>query len=140
MNNCIDHGQGGDARGYGKTRVDGTPVLAHRAAYCAHNGVTVESINGKVVRHECDNPRCVNPAHLVLGTQRENMRDMAIRDRVGSTKLTAGQIAEIRAKCVPSTRGDTRPNPNGYSALGRKYGVSAMTVRAVYLRQSFTHL
>ena len=67
--------------GYGAIRHEGKVVRAHRLAYCHANGVTLESIAGFEVRHSCDNPPCINPAHLLLGTHTDNMRDMFERDR-----------------------------------------------------------
>lgn len=63
------------------------PVLAHRASYSIFKG---EIPLGKLVLHRCDQPLCVNPDHLFIGTQKENMQDMAIKGRrvlSGITKL-----------------------------------------------------
>jgi len=64
--------------GYGQYVLEGKPNSAHRLAFLSKGG---RIPHGKVVRHTCDVRRCVNPEHLILGTQRENMLDMYERGR-----------------------------------------------------------
>lgn len=140
MNNCIDHGNRGDRDGYTRSRFEGSTVPAHRAVYCQHHGVSLGSIRGLVVRHACDNPRCVNPEHLLLGTHGDNMKDLSVRRRHALLVLTEEQVHEIRRVCVPGRRGGKQPeNPNSYAALGARFGVDKATIRNVYLRRSFKH-
>lgn len=80
MESCIDHGQVGSMcrgrrTGYSRVRFEGKVTGGHRRAYCLHNRITLESIAGLVVRHTCNNPRCINPEHLLLGTHQDNMDD-----------------------------------------------------------------
>lgn len=78
---------------------------AHRVAYERVNGPIPPQINGSraVIRHRCDNPLCVNPDHLEIGTQADNMADMAKRNRARSgqahhnARITAEQAMEIVA-------------------------------------------
>ena len=88
--------------GYGKFgwRVDGrhTMARAHRVAWELTNGPVPTNTN---VLHRCDNPSCVNPAHLFLGSQTDNMRDMIHKGRrrasVGNARLNDAQVERIRA-------------------------------------------
>lgn len=64
--------------GYGRFRVDGKKTLAHRASYEAFIGPIPE---GMLVCHKCDTPACVNPSHLFLGTDKDNVRDCINKGR-----------------------------------------------------------
>lgn len=137
--NCIYHDRPSDKAGYGLVYRDGVRHYAHRVAYADSVGVPISALKGLVVRHKCDDPRCVNPDHLLPGTQADNMRDMSLRRRTGNLKLLPDQVAYIRKHCRPNKLGDTRSNPVGYNALGRKYGVGPGAVREVHLGINFRH-
>lgn len=133
MQECVDHGKAGSTGGgYHTVKVAGKVHLLHRMVYCNHNNVPIESIAGQVVRHTCDNNRCVNPHHLVLGTQADNMQDMKDRGRWRNRavqvprihKLTLEQRAEIRALLgtVPQAE------------LARRYGVTQPTISRINQR------
>ncbi len=89
--------------GYGKFKIDGSVQNASRVAWELHNG---ERLLDRVARHTCDDPSCCNPAHLVAGSQKQNMIDMARRGRTNnyrqrgsmnpSAKLTAAQVRKIK--------------------------------------------
>ena len=103
-----------DSRGYARLTVAGKKVLHHRVVYCKHKNIPLETIAGKVVRHTCDNPSCVNPAHLILGTHKENTQDCIQRGRWKSTaRLTVDQINQIRSRVRDS-----------HSELATEFGVS----------------
>lgn len=65
---------------YGQSRKNGKPITAHRLFYQEHTGPVPD---GVCVLHKCDNPRCVNPEHLFLGTNLDNTRDMIAKGRQG---------------------------------------------------------
>lgn len=134
---CINWSGGKLPKGYGITSWKGKRCLAHRLAYCKHNDVTLESIKGLVVRHECDNPSCINPDHLLIGTLADNNRDMVERgrqarvrgERNARTKLTDAQVSEIKSIYVQGSR------EFGGPSLARRYGVKPQTIIKIVLNQ-----
>ena len=80
-----------DKNGYGMLWNGKRMDRAHRLFFAAANGVSVDGVN---VLHDCDNPACVNPKHLHVGTQADNMKEKAIRGRSGKriTQETADKI------------------------------------------------
>lgn len=85
--------------GYGTIMRKRKRLAVHRLSYELWVGNIPD---GLVIRHKCDNPRCVNPNHLVPGTQAQNIADIAERGRYGATKLTVDQVEEIRASDEPT--------------------------------------
>lgn len=81
--------------GYGRVMIDGKCLVAHRRAWEVANGKPVPE--GLVVRHTCDNPPCCRPDHLLVGTQRDNSRDMASRLR-GPAKFDWDTVDRIRQR------------------------------------------
>ena len=67
-----------DTSGYPMVRRNGKFWKANRYSYTIHKG---DIPKGLVIRHTCDNPACINPDHLILGTQKDNVQDMIERNR-----------------------------------------------------------
>lgn len=131
--NCVRHS--GASMTYTSTRVGGKTVKLHRVVYAAHRGVSLESMAGLVVMHTCDNRWCINPDHLVLGTQSENLQDMERKgrgnhpagSRAGRSKLTEEQIVEIKSLARRMT----------HRQLAEKFGVDHSTIGRVLRNQSY---
>lgn len=81
--------------GYPRINLDGnTNVRAHRVIYQLFN--PEQDISGQVVRHSCDNPRCINVAHLEIGNMWDNCHDRDVRGRCGLAKTTPEEVVKIR--------------------------------------------
>lgn len=100
---------GATARGYGHGHRDRKHFYAHRVSWEMANGQTLDS--STVVRHTCDNPPCVNPAHLVIGTQGDNIADMTARGRAFWQQPGYGRATHCRQGHDLDVTG--RPLPNG---------------------------
>lgn len=137
---CIKGNYVDSSHGYSTCYHKGKKVRQHRLAYCISNGLELSDIKGKVVRHTCDNRYCVNPKHLIIGTHKDNMRDMTDRNRqavgttVPSSVLTPEQVKFIRDNYIPHS-------PEfGLGALGKRFGCAKSTVHAVVKRLNWSHL
>lgn len=75
---CVEWIGARNADGYGLTRTEGKQRLAHRVSYERSNGVIPD---GLCVLHRCDNPPCLNPDHLFVGTRGDNAKDCTAKGR-----------------------------------------------------------
>lgn len=123
--------------GYGRVTVEGKRVLAHRLAYAQYWGVTLANIEGLNVLHACDTPACVNPKHLFVGTQTDNMRDRQEKGRQpkgnthGRAVLTEEDVKEIRLR---ATHGEFQRE------IAKLFGVSQTTICEVVARKHWGHI
>lgn len=116
MPTCIEWNRGRSGNGYGHVWYEGRVLGAHRKVFFDCNGWWPV-----VVRHACDNKACVNPAHLLPGTVRDNTQDAADRNLLPSgeahwnCRLSNSAIQELKTL---RARGAT------YAELGERFGVS----------------
>lgn len=104
--------------GYGQFKYKGQYWLAHRYSYVLHKGPIPL---GTIIRHTCDNPACINPEHLLAGTQQDNINDCIARGRRYShpRKLDEYQKKDIIVRLL---EGHT------YQAIADDYNVSKQTI------------
>ena len=138
--------------GYGCMRIGKTRFRANRVSWMIHNGQPDVTL---AVCHHCDNRKCVNPAHLFIGTIPDNNIDRhtkgrsACGDRAGrktcpesfpvgeevtNSKLTDDQVREIRALYKPRTHG------RGPVSLGRRFGVTHRMIYMIVHGKQWKHL
>lgn len=121
---CWEWNGGKYESGYGQVSTpDGRSKVAHRMAYLAWVGPLED---GQYACHRCDNPPCMNPAHIFAGTHKENMEDCANKDRnvhgekTPWSKLTENDVRNIRTAYATGEFSQRE--------LGEAYGVSQSNI------------
>lgn len=117
--------------GYGEFKFDGRIHGTHRVAHVLFTG---ENIDGKVVRHACDNPGCCNPYHTSTGAHVDNVRDRVTRGRSANGEVNGRAV--LLEHQVISIKSDPRSNRE----LGAIYGVHQDTIRAIRNGKTWRHL
>jgi hypothetical protein len=149
LDHCTDKSGGPDAcwpwtgnvgnHGYGQVTPPMAPQqsLAHREAWKRANGPIPA---GLFVCHKCDNPPCVNPRHLFVGTPADNMDDKVRKGRARGlsrrgmagplAKLTNDQVRAIRAMRSTAT----------LTQIAQRYGVAFSTISRICRRETWSHI
>ena len=118
-------------RGYGAIKHANQQWKAHRLSWLLAKG---ENPGNLLVCHKCDNPRCVNPDHLFLGTNKDNMKDCVSKRRNcfgskhPSAKLTEADVIAIYE------------DPRSQPAISASYGIPQAAVSRIKLAKSWTHV
>lgn len=135
---CVLSPHGKTAQGYAVISTSGgKSVYHHRLVLAKKLGVPLSALANKDCRHKCDNPSCVNPNHLELGTRQDNVDDMHARGRAkkavgeaaSKAKLTAEQVLAIRARAKESC-----------TDLAKEFGVSHTAILRIWHRKVWTHI
>lgn len=120
------------SNGYGAFRINGNNVRAHRFSFFLKQQMPIP--NNTVVRHSCDTKACVNPQHLLIGSQQDNVDDRNSRGRqakgesVPTAKLTDGQIESVRR--------DLRSQRK----IATAFGVTRTAVQKIQQRKAWKHV
>lgn len=141
---CCAWGAATNAAGYGVLNSgghNGRPLLAHRVSWEIHNGPIPADgppPHGWVVEHTCDNPQCVNPTHLRLGTYRSNAADMCAKGRQargakqGGAKLTADAVHTLLAALASGA--------TSIAEAAATHGVSTSTIYKIVSGERWAHV
>ena len=119
-------------RGYGQFHASGE-IQAHRVSYKIHIGKIPEKL---IILHKCDNPSCVNPEHLIAGTQKQNIEDSIRKGRftrgekVWKAKLSPKKISEIRNLRMKFD----------VEIIAKKFNVSKSTIRHIFNGYTWCHV
>lgn len=124
-----------DPNGYGRLNVKNKPMLAHRLSYEVHVGPIPA---GKVLCHRCDNPSCVNPAHLMVGEQADNVADMARKGRARKKGLKGS--AHHQALLTEELVRTIRASDLSARELSESLGVSKTAIYEVRSRRTWKHI
>lgn len=131
---------------YGRIRLGGAGskcIAAHRFSYLLAYGHCPDTL---VVMHKCDNPKCVNPRHLLLGTPADNVADMMRKRREGGTfqpghdpRRRIGEahpVSKLTASDVLAIRADDRSHKD----VAADYGVSPKLILNIKTRKAWKHV
>lgn len=117
--------------GYGTITWRGRPWTTHRASYTAFIGPIPR---GKHVLHSCDNRRCINPKHLRLGTNADNVRDRNARGRQArGSKIVTAKLKEADIHAI-------RASHERNAVLADRHNVSTSTIRSVRNLRTWSHV
>lgn len=127
--------------GYGQVRFRGTRELAHRVSWIVFNGEIPgdkSKYGTSCILHQCDNPPCVNPAHLFVGTQRENANDSIGKGRWGKRGCKGERhgravLSESDVKAIRASQQSTRE-------LATEFKVSQSAIVHIKNRRTWSHI
>jgi hypothetical protein len=114
-NGCVLWTGGRTRDGYGRLWIKGRPLFAHRVAWEAKNGPIPTGLN---VCHRCDVRTCINPNHMFLGTQKENMADRSAKLR-----------RKLGIEEGPERRPSKAPEIIRFQILGQEFVTRVLEVR-----------
>jgi hypothetical protein len=132
-----------DKNGYGHVLINYKTLKAHRLSWLIHNG---EIPAGQLVCHRCDVPGCVNPHHLFVGTQSDNMQDMhrkkrhTMRDKRWVQRMDVRGAKNPNAKFTEDDVRYIRSSTEKATDLARKYGVHRNRIYEILKRQTWKEI
>lgn len=132
---CWDWAGVCDTSGYGQIEINRKSIKTHRFSWEIHFGKIPDEM---CILHYCDNPKCVNPNHLWLGTKKDNSDDKVNKNRqtkgedVWCSKLTEDQVKEIRQLCCEKKLMKKE--------IAKMFNISNATISAIHTSKAWRHI
>ena len=127
-----------DSCGYGRFRFRSKLLSAHRVSWEIHNG---KIPNGLHILHKCDNPNCVNPNHLSLGTHQDNMNDRGAKKRTsgGNLKGEANKASRFSESDIITMR-DLAKQGVKQKEIASQFGTTQPVISNIINHKYWTHI
>lgn len=134
-NGCVEFTGSKNLFGHGEIAFQGKKYRAHRLAYLEYVGPITD---GMVVCHKCDNPSCINPEHLFIGTQADNLKDARSKGRIKTPnpRGTNHGLSKLDDEKVAAIRKDQRTQRE----IAADYGVHQTTIKNIKLNRTWKHV
>lgn len=134
---CLEWRGSRDRQNYGRLWVGGRSgrnYPAHRLAMCATEGYDYVEIEGWLVRHQCHNPPCFNPHHLLVGNDKQNVLDRVFADRTHRSMGESNPKAKLSDEDVEEIR-DWHDQGWKHTEIAEMYNVSAVQIGRIVNRK-----
>jgi hypothetical protein len=118
--------------------VNSKNILAHRFSFQNHHNRLIQE--GLCILHICDNPKCVNPTHLIEGTHQDNNTDRANKGRGNAARGEKNGLAKLTEKKVLEIREIYSQGKTNYKKLGEEYGVDQTVIGRIVRYETWAHI
>lgn len=126
------------SRGYGRfSAATGLQIESHRVAFFLTYAIQPET---QIIRHRCDNKKCINPRHLILGSFQDNTNDFLEAGRRGELSHPQHGESNGRAKLTEDDVITIRSSVNSTVALAARFNVSVAMIRRIRTRRAWLHI
>jgi len=126
-----------DRKGYGRICINYKDYAAHRLSYQIYKGDIPSEMS---VLHDCDTPSCVNPSHLHLGTQRDNLREMTERKRRSIGCKNQQGVKNGRSKLTDELILEIRSDERRQIDIAKDYGITQASVSSIKRLETWKHI
>ena len=129
-------------KGYGRIKINGKTAYAHRLSYVLHHPITIDlwEHSDICVCHKCDNPKCINPAHMFLGSVADNMNDKMAKGRGNALKGENHRLSKLTEHDVREIRKKYADGGISQQQLSLEYEVDRTTIRDIIRRRNWKHI